>query len=100
VKSARFVLQARVELLAEIIYYNNAQSGLGIRFEAAVEDAAARACAFPRSGSPSRGNTRKVKVKDFPFSLVYREEPEAILIFAVAAHARRPDYWLSRTRDR
>ena len=99
-KSARFVLTARVELLAEIIYYNETQSGLGTRFETAVEDAAARALAFPQAGSPARGKTRKVKVKDFPFSLVYREEPYGILIFAVAAHARRPDYWLSRTRDR
>jgi hypothetical protein len=99
VKSARFVLSARVELLAEIIYYNEARSELGSRFEAAVEDATTRALAFPRSGSPSRGNTRKVKVEDFP-SLVYREEPEGILIFAVAAHARQPDYWLSRMRDR
>lgn len=99
-KSTRFVAAARVELLAEIIYYNNAQPGLGIRFEAAIEEAAARALAFPRSGSPSRGNTRKVIVNGFPFSLVYREQSDGIVIFAVAPHAKPPFYWNSRVRDR
>jgi toxin ParE1/3/4 len=100
VKSTRFIAAARVELLAEIIYYNNAQPGLGIRFETAIEEAAARALAFPRSGSPSRGNTRKVIVSGFPFSLVYREQPDGIVIFAVAPHAKLPFYWHSRVRAR
>jgi toxin ParE1/3/4 len=73
---------------------------LGARFAAAVEDASARALAFPLSGSPYRSNTRRILVKDFPFSLIYRPESEGIVIFAVAHHARRPYYWQSRARAR
>jgi plasmid stabilization system protein ParE len=73
---------------------------MGARFAAAVEDAAARALAFPLSGSPYRSGTRRVLVKDFPFSLVYRRELEGIVVFAVAHHARRPYYWQSRVRSR
>ena len=40
---ARFIADARLEFLAEVIYYSEAQSGLGARFTAAVEEAAARA---------------------------------------------------------
>ena len=58
--------------------------------------AAARAVTFPQSGSPFRSNTRRVLVKGFPFSLIYRPKPEGIVIFAVAHHARRPYYWQSR----
>jgi len=97
---ARFIAAARLEFLAEVIYYSEAQAGLGVRFTAAVEEAAARALAFPLAGSPHRSNTRRVLVKDFPFSLVYRPEPEGIVIFAVAHHARRPYYWQSRVRVR
>ena len=89
-KTARFIAAARLELLAEIIYYNKEQPDLGVRFAAAVEEATARALAFPRSGSPSRANTRTVLVKDSPFSVVYREEPDGIVVFPVAAHSRRP----------
>ena len=99
-KRARFIAAARLEFFAEVIYYSEAQPGLGARFTAAVEEAAARALAFPLSGSPSRSNTRRVMVKGFPFSLVYRMELDGIVVFAVAHHARRPFYWQSRTRAR
>ena len=97
---ALFIAAARLEFLAEVIYYSEAEAGLGARFTAAVEEAAARALAFPQSGSPSRSNTRRVLVNEFPFSLVYRPEPDGIVVFAVAHHARRPYYWQSRVRAR
>ena len=99
-KRARFIAAARLEFLAEIIYYNEAQPGWSERLTAAVEEAAARALAFPLAGSPSRSNTRRVIVKGFPFSIVYRPESDGIVVFAVAHHARMPYYWRSRTRAR
>jgi len=51
VKRARFVAAARREFLAEVVYYNKEEPGLGVRFAAAVEDATARALAFPRAGA-------------------------------------------------
>ena len=89
---ARFIAAARLELLAEIIHYNEAEPGLGSRFVAAVEEAAARALAFPRAGSPARSNTRRVFLKGFPFALIYRPESDGIVIFAVAHYRRHPNY--------
>ena len=97
---ARFIAAARLEFLAEVIYYSESEAGLGARFIAAVEETAVRALAFPQSGSPSRSNTRRVLVNGFPFSLVYRPEPDGIVVFAVAHHARRPYYWQSRVGAR
>ena len=97
---ARFIAAARLEFLAEVIYYGEAETGLGVRFTSAVEEAAARALAYPLSGSPFRSNTHRIFVKGFPFSLIYRPEPDGIVIFAVAHHARRPYYWQSRVRPR
>ena len=97
---ARFIAAARLEFLAEVIHYNEAEPSLGLRFAAAVEEATARALAFPRSGSPLRSNARRVILKGFPFSLVYRPEEEGIVVFALAHHARRPYYWQGRTRAR
>lgn len=99
-KRARFVAAARQEFLAEVAFYNEAQPGLGSRFTAAVEEAAARAAAFPDAGSLSVANTRRVMLKGFPFSLFYRSEDNGIVIFAVSHHARRPGYWVSRTHGR
>lgn len=99
-RQARFVAEARQEFLAEIAYYNEAQPGLGSRFTKAVEEATARALAFPLSGTPSVSNTRRVFLKGFPFSLFYRPEENGIVVFATSHHARKPRYWVGRTRGR
>jgi len=100
VNRARFIAAARLEFLAEVIYYNEAQPGLGQRFTAAVEQATARALAFPLAGSSSRAKARRMILKDFPFSLVYRPEPDGIVVIALAHHSRLPYYWQSRARTK
>jgi plasmid stabilization system protein ParE len=100
VSRARFVTAARDEFLAEVEYYEGEEPGLGARFAAAVEEASARALAFPLAGSPASKSTRCAFLHLFPFSLVYRPDRDGVVIFAVAHHARRPGYWRSRTVDR
>lgn len=95
-RRARFVAAARQEFLAEVLYYAEAAPGLGRRFAQAVEETVALATAFPKAGSPSQSNTRRVLVRGFPFSVYYRPESNGIVVFAIAHHARRPDYWVSR----
>lgn len=99
-KRARFVAPARRELIAEVTYYNNKEFGLGSRFLVAVEDATARALAYPLTGTPASERTRRMFLKDFPFALVYRLDEDGIVVFALAHHARRPEYWRARIDDR
>jgi plasmid stabilization system protein ParE len=100
VKRARLIAPARREFLAEIVYYDGKEQGLGARFVSAIEEATTRAVAFPLMGSPASKSTRRVFVKDFPFAVVYRPDTDGIVIFAVAHHSRRPEYWQSRVQDR
>lgn len=95
-KRARFVAPAREEFLAEVAYHDQVRPGQGSRFVAAVEQATARALAFPLAGSPSVPDARRVLLKGFPFSIVYRPEADGIVVFAVAPHSRLPGYWRSR----
>lgn len=99
-KRAHFVAPARREFLAEVAYYNSKEPGVGARFATAVEEATMRALAFPLTGSPASKNTRRMFVQDFPFAVVYREHAEGIVIFAIAHHARRPEYWQPRVQER
>lgn len=99
-KRARFVAAARREFLAEVDYYNKEEPGLGARFSVAVEEATARAVAFPLAGSPYSKGTRRVFLRDFPFALVYRPAADGILVFALAHESRLPDFWQSRVQDR
>jgi toxin ParE1/3/4 len=100
VKRALFVAEAREELLFEIRYYNSERPGLGARFAQAIEEAVARALSFPMTGSRATKNTKRIFVHDFPFAVVYRTDSEGIVVFAIAHHRRRPDYWRSRVQDK
>ena len=95
---ARFLEQAEAEFLKEVQYYADVQTKGTERFRMAVEEAAARALAFPMAGQPYRSKTRRVFVKGYPFFLVYRPETEGVVILAVVHEARRPGYWLTRAR--
>lgn len=99
-KRARFVAAARREFLAQVAFYEREERGLGARFSIQVEKAAARAVAYPLSGSPASSNTRRVLVKDFPFSVVYRPTDDDVTVFAVAHTSRHPNYWFQRVQDR
>ncbi|MFB3820344.1 MAG: type II toxin-antitoxin system RelE/ParE family toxin, partial [Candidatus Methylomirabilales bacterium] len=48
------------------------------------------------SGSPAGPKQRRVVVARFPYSIVYREDAESIVIVAVAHQRRRPGYWRGR----
>ncbi len=98
-KRARFIAPARREFLSQVAYYNGKSQDLELA-SAAVEDATARAVAFPLTGSPASKNTRRAFIKDFPFALVYRPDENGIIIFALAHHSRRPDYWQPRVQER
>jgi hypothetical protein len=70
VKRARFADPARSELLAEVADYEDKEPGLGKKFLLAVEEATARALAYPLTGTPASKRTRRMFLKDFPFALV------------------------------
>jgi len=96
IKQVRFLPAAETELLRELAYYSKARSGAGVRFQAAVEAAVARAASHPLGGAPSFKETRSVLVRGFPFSVVYRPAAHEVLVVAIAPHRKRPYYWASR----
>lgn len=92
----RFLPEAEAELLHEITYYRSIRPELGEKFAAAVDEAVRKAADAPVHGAPRPANTRRRRVKGFPFSVVYRVEKRGILIAAIADDRRPPDYWAKR----
>ncbi len=95
-RRVRLLADARRELLHETAYYEQAREGTGRRFRLAVEAAFVRVLAFPMSGTPAPAGTRRTTVQGFPFSVVYREVGDGILVYAIAHERRQPGYWLER----
>lgn len=97
-KTFRFLPEARLELLQQIEYYGNVREGLGVLFQHAVSEVVRRAVANPEQGAPRAHDTRRMLVKKFPFSVIYRVTGDVVLIVALADSRRRPDYWVRRVR--
>ena len=50
-------------------------------------------------GSPYLFKTRRVFPKRFPFSVVYVQRRNEIVVLAVAPFRRKPGYWRSRRNE-
>lgn len=95
-KAVAFHPEALEELQDQAIGYEGRSEGLGERFVGQVEAAATLAASTPGIGSAYKHRTRRVFPKDFPFSVVYREFGEALVVIAVVAFRRKPGYWRHR----
>jgi toxin ParE1/3/4 len=98
VKALRLVAAARAEFLHETRYYEATRAGTGRRFRESVADAFGRIGHQPQTGAPDEAGCRRLRVKGIPFSVVYREEAEVIVVYAIRPDARKPGYWHSRTK--
>ena len=95
-KSFRFLDPARKELFATSAHYEDAAPGLGAEFLAVVSAVVGLLRENPELGAPHPAGTRRFVLPRFPFSIVYLDEPELVLVVAIAHHGREPGYWSDR----
>jgi plasmid stabilization system protein ParE len=88
-----FHRRATAEMIEAAQFYERETPGLGLRFLQFVEETAQRAEETPDAGSPIGKRDRRRDVTGFPYSIIYRREPERILVLAVMHHRRKPGYW-------
>jgi toxin ParE1/3/4 len=85
------------ELFAAAAFYDAKSPGLGEAFLTAVEGALSRLRSHPRAGGDTADARRRLVVRRFPYSIVYRVDEarpdEQLFIIAIAHHKRRPGYW-------
>lgn len=92
----QFHSEADDEFAEAASFYELHLVGLGASFVAEVERAVSFIRERPDAGSPLGRKVRKVLVPRFPYSVIYRQEADRILILAVAHQRRRPGYWRHR----
>ncbi|MEP6655371.1 MAG: type II toxin-antitoxin system RelE/ParE family toxin [Myxococcales bacterium] len=83
-----------------IAWYNLRREDLGFEFWIEVRGMFESIRMNPEVGALWRPPEpfRKRVLSRFPFVVFYTVRPEAIVVEAVAHGARRPGYWLSRTK--
>ena len=88
--------QARDEVIATAVYYEDRAVGLGADFLLEAERTEGFLAQFPAMGRQLPDTIRRVSLQRFPYHLIYRIEPQRIFVLAIAHHRRRPGYWSSR----
>ncbi|HEY3763157.1 MAG TPA: type II toxin-antitoxin system RelE/ParE family toxin [Verrucomicrobiae bacterium] len=91
---------ATSELEQAIAWYEQHESGLGERLYVAFQEARLFIRRHPSMGTRFDHGTRKWRVRNFPYKVIYIDLPDEILIVAFAHDSRRPGYWSDRRRKK
>ncbi|MFZ0278801.1 MAG: type II toxin-antitoxin system RelE/ParE family toxin [Candidatus Sulfotelmatobacter sp.] len=94
--AAEFHHEATVEYDAAFDWYLERSPDAALRFDAEVERALAQIITAPQRWAAGPHSTRRFLLRQFPFTLVYRERALKVQIVAVAHTSRKPGYWRAR----
>ena len=87
---------AEKEFFAAIEYYEECQTGLGLKFSQEVYAAIKRICTHPYAWAKIDSKTRRCITRRFPYGIIYRIVEDNIGIMAIMHLHRKPDYWQYR----
>ena len=90
--------EARAELVAAAVHYQEINPALAQRFFREIDEVTTEICARPKLRRMFDPPARRHFGSTFPYAIVYIEEPDRIWIVAVMHFKRRPGYWHSRLR--
>lgn len=88
--------EAVAELEEAALYYGDIDEDLGERFVTAAEVAVAELKARPVQPRKFEGEARKVRLKRFPYAVIYWLEKDTLHIVSVMHLHREPGYWKHR----
>ncbi len=92
---------AQAELDEAFQWYETQAAGLGDRSMGEVVHAFGLIRQFPSAWHPLSQNTRRCRLKRFPYGVIYSEVDSDIVVLAIAHLHREPNYWSERlTTDR
>ena len=96
VREVEYLEEAVQEAEAAARWYAERSIAAAVAFSAEIDAAEAAIIQQPEAWPQFHYGTRRYLLRRFPFSIIYRIEPNRLLILAVAHGHRRPGYWKHR----
>jgi plasmid stabilization system protein ParE len=87
---------AEAEAREARLRYRASDPAVADRFMAALDRAMDHIADNPERWPLYLHETRRMLVRRFPFSIIYRVEAQRILVVAISHQRRRPGYWRRR----
>ncbi|MCB1037349.1 MAG: type II toxin-antitoxin system RelE/ParE family toxin [Acidobacteria bacterium] len=98
-EQARYFPAAGLELEEAFEWYLERSLKAAEEFLLEIDRALAVIAAAPRIWPQFEAGTRRFVLRQFPYSIIFREADSAIEVVAVAHHKRRPRYWYHRLKS-
>ena len=95
-KRSIFLPEALEEMVEAARFYDSRAPDLGRRFMDVIHRAVAEIREHPQRWPIVRSGIRRRLVGRFPYGILYRDDPDEIVIVAIMHLHRHPDYWLGR----
>jgi plasmid stabilization system protein ParE len=95
-KRIRIQSQAQEEINEAFEWYFQRSPGAAEAFLTEIGASMAQIASHPQMYPPYTKNTRRRVLSAFPYSLIFQEKDDSVLVVAVAHAKRRPGYWRGR----
>ncbi len=95
-KSVIFRPEARRDALEAFWWYERQRAGLGAAFRDELERTVARIRENPKAYAVLWRETRRARLRRFPYAVFYREYADALVVVAVLHGRRDPNAWRRR----
>jgi toxin ParE1/3/4 len=92
----RFEEGVESDLVEASFWYERQRIGLGDRFLSVVFDTLDRIAEMPQAYPRAHGETRRVRVPSFPYSVYFRIDGDDVAVLAVMHNSRHPRHWQSK----
>ena len=94
--SVRLLEPAQAELDDAITWYAEQAPGLGDAFLIETLKTIQLIEQYPTAWHPLTPQIRRCRLRRFPYSLVYTQDGNDLLVVAIAHQHRKPSYWRAR----
>ena len=88
--------EAKREMIASALFYDERSPGLGGLFLDEVESGFPRIVERPEAWTVLSSPNRRLLLPEFPFGIIYRNESDRIYVLAIMHLRREPGYWKGR----
>ena len=95
-RTVRFLLPAELEVIEAARYYELQAPGLGNDFLDKIDAAVQDIGEHPERWPVLRLGIRRRLIHRFPYALLYRVDPDEVVVEATMHLHRHPDYWINR----
>ena len=96
-KQVIFRREARADALEAYRWYDEKEAGLATEFRSELSATIQRVRQRPRAYRILHRDTRRARLRRFPYGVFYREYDNAIVVVAVLHARRNPKKWKQRS---